>query len=679
MTVGPINSFNGFPFWYKDGNGLRLQLNFDTTDPYSGISPADLPNPLLPVSFPDNYPEEAFYHQAEAEMTTGTGERARLVLALEAAFVNDVPRVAEQIVFGRVRIRVAGLRLNEQYTVTHPYGVDTFTSEPDGDGAGEINFTEDIGGFNGEDFELALNSRVFPFLKWDPTVAPSAPEGYIGNPNVPHPVTGSLFIDQFGQQQNYFRIEGPGIGIGSPDRSTTPGIDGDNCIETRNFTVLGKVSTVSGVDVTRATYTQTESLNGVIDVFATSDDTAQNIEVSGVGMVSTLMQGDIGNYFSRVQFTGDNPPDLITVTNRSDIPESSKEAVPVDFISATANYDTDTSTLTIVATSSDTINIPSLSVLDFGLGESIIPSDGLTIPNLTFTPANVTIQSTNGGERTIPVTVTGSSGSPSGVIANAGEDETVIFDSLVTLNGTNSIGPILSYFWTQLSGTPVTLSNADSATPTFTAPNSPTTLVFELTVDGEDGSSTDTVTIDVIEFVPPPVANAGPSQAAFEGAVVTLTGSATGLITSYEWEQTAGPAVELVNANTAIATFTFPNAATSLSFRLTVHGPGGSSSDITDVTSAPENLTVTRAEFRTRDSEWRISGTSDLGGASVIITIYIGNTLDGPILAQVPVDALGEWEFRVEESLVQPDAMRAISIQSTSGSSLINIPLTIRR
>ena len=96
-------------------------------------------------------------------MTTGTGERARLVLALEAAFVNDVPRVDEQIVFGRVRIRVAGLQPNAEYTVTHPYGVDTFIAEPDGDGFGEINFTEDIGGFNGEDFELALNSRVFHF------------------------------------------------------------------------------------------------------------------------------------------------------------------------------------------------------------------------------------------------------------------------------------------------------------------------------------------------------------------------------------------------------------------------------------------------------------------------------------------------------------------------------------
>ena len=29
MKVGPINAFNGFPVWYKDENGLRLQLNFD--------------------------------------------------------------------------------------------------------------------------------------------------------------------------------------------------------------------------------------------------------------------------------------------------------------------------------------------------------------------------------------------------------------------------------------------------------------------------------------------------------------------------------------------------------------------------------------------------------------------------------------------------------------------------
>ena len=114
-------------------------------DPFSGITPADLPNPSQPVSFPNNYPSEAFYQLVEAEMTTGTGERARLVLALEAAFVSELPPDDDQnCVRENLSIRVAGLQPNIEYTVTHPYGVETFIAEPDGEGFGEMNFTEDI-------------------------------------------------------------------------------------------------------------------------------------------------------------------------------------------------------------------------------------------------------------------------------------------------------------------------------------------------------------------------------------------------------------------------------------------------------------------------------------------------------------------------------------------------------
>ncbi|MFB5086863.1 IPT/TIG domain protein [Psychrobacillus sp. PGGUH221] len=678
MEVGPINAFDGFPIWYKDENGLRLQLNVDPTDPFSGITPADLPDPSQPVSFPNNYPGEAFYMQAEAEMTTGTGERARLVLALEAAFVNEVPRDDEQVVFGRVRIRVAGLLPNVEYTVTHPYGVDTFIAEPDGEGFGEINFTEDIGGLNGGEFHLALNSRVHPFLQWDPSVAPSAPGGYIGNPAVLHPIVGSLFTDRFGQPQNYFRIEGPGIGIGSPDRSTTPGINGDNCIETNNFTLLGKISTISGVDVTRATYTQNESLGGLLDVFATSDDTAQTINVTGTGFNSTLLQGSDGQYFTRLRYTGARPPSTITVTNLSDNPNSIKEFVPVDFITASANYDTNTQDLIITATSSDSIGAPILSIADFGFGEIIIPSDGISTTNLTFAPAIVTINSTAGGKSSIPVTVTGSPDGPIPVAANAGEDETVIFGSTVTLNGSNSTGVITSFSWTQLLGTPITLTGSNTPTPTFIAPNSTTTLVFELTVDGEGGPSRDTVNVSVIEFAPIPIAIAGPDQTVPIGSVVTLAGNATGSVTSYQWEQISGFPVQLTNANTSTATFTFPAQSTTLSFRLTVSGPGGTSSDDIQITSFPENLTVTRAEFRTGDTEWRITGTSNVTGPEVIISIYIGNVSGGRLLSQVSVDTLGEWEYRVAGSTVQPDETRAISIQSSSGGTLNNIPLNIR-
>lgn len=678
MTVGPINTFDGFPVWYKDENGLRLQLNVNPTDPYSGITPADLPNPALPVSFPDNYPSEAFYFLAEAEMTTGTGERARLVLALEAAFVSEIPKDGDQIVFGRVRIRIFGLQPNAEYDVTHPYGTDTFIAEPDGEGAGEINFTEDIGGFNGGEFELALNSRVHPFLKWDPNVAPLSPEGYISDPNVPHPIIGSVLVDQFGQLQNIFRIEGPGIGIGSPDRSTTPGLDPDNCIETRLFTVLGKISTISGVDVTRANYTQSDSAGGLIDVFAVSDDTAQTISVSGDGIDTTLLTGLNGHYFARVGYTGVRPPAAITGTNLSDIPNSVKEAVPVDFITATANYDTNSQTLAVIATSSDLIGAPALSIEDFGVGKIIIPPNGSSTTSLTFAPSQVTIKSTAGGTRIIDVSVTGSADGPIPVAANAGSDQTVVINSTVLLNGSNSTGAITSYNWIQLSGPTVALIGDTTATPTFVAPSSLVTLVFELTVDGEGGPSSDSVSITVLDSTPSPIADAGPDQVVLQGALVTLAGSASGLATSYQWAQISGVLVQLINPNNSTATFRFPVQPTTLTFQLTVQGPGGTSSDTVQVTSIPESLTVTLAEYRTGDAEWRISGTSNVLQGGISISIYIGSTLNGTLLAQVPVDTLGEWEYRVEGSTQLPDQTRAISIHSSSGGTLQNIPLNIR-
>lgn len=676
MEVGPISALNGFPVWYKDENGLRLQLNVDPNDPLSGVTPADLPNPGQPVSFPDNFPSEAFYLAAEAEMETGTGERARLILALEAAFANEVPVSGDQIVFGRVRIRVAGLQANAEYTVTHPYGVDTFIAEPDGEGFGEINFTEDIGTCSGE-FDQVFNSRVHPFLRWDPSSAPAAPEGYIGDPNILHQLIGSPFLDRFGEPQNIFRIEGPGIGIGSPDSSTSPGLNPDNTIETRNFSLLGKISTISGVDVTRTTYAQSDNTGGTIDVFAKSDVTPQQIEVTGAGILPTMLQGENGLYFGRVSYTGSTPPDTVTVTNVSDNdPASIKQSVPVDFISVvSANYDTNTQTLTVDATSSDSVNPAVLSIKDFGFGELAIP--GSTI--LPSVPANIVFQSSAGGEITVPVAITGTPDNPVGVAANAGPDQTVILGSQVTLNGNGSTGPITAFNWVQTAGTPVSLVNADTAAPSFTAPEVTGVLTFALTVQGEGGPSSDTVNVEVVNTIPAPVANAGADQTVQQGTLVTLTGSATGDATSFSWQQISGPPVQIINGNTAAATFTAPNEFASLSFELTVSGPGGSSTDVTHVTTLSGNLTITRAEYRIGDSEWRISGTSDVAGPGVTITIFNGNNLGGTILAEVEVDALGEWLYRVEQSDVQPDGTRSISVQSSSGGTLINIPVTLRQ
>ena len=87
-------------------------------------------------------------------------------------------------------------------------------------------------------------------------------------------------------------------------------------------------------------------------------------------------------------------------------------------------------------------------------------------------------------------------------IADAGDDQTVASEQAgVTLDGTGSSDPdgdSLTYSWSQISGPSVSLSGADTATPSFDAPVGPATLEFELEVcDAEPLCDTDTVVVNV--------------------------------------------------------------------------------------------------------------------------------------------------------------------------------------
>ena len=100
-------------------------------------------------------------------------------------------------------------------------------------------------------------------------------------------------------------------------------------------------------------------------------------------------------------------------------------------------------------------------------------------------------------------------------MAEAGDSQTVVEGTTVTLNGEGSIGHIdpntsapLIYAWVQTGGTPtVDLENADTARATFTAPDglAPGTvleLAFELTITTEfNVSASDTVAITVVDTV----------------------------------------------------------------------------------------------------------------------------------------------------------------------------------
>lgn len=182
-------------------------------------------------------------------------------------------------------------------------------------------------------------------------------------------------------------------------------------------------------------------------------------------------------------------------------------------------------------------------------------------------------------------------------IANAGNAQTVNLNTVVQLDGSASSDPnqgdSIQYTWTQVDGLPtVTLSDADTATPSFTVPNisSETIFTFSLIVTDNHGlaslPSTTTVTVEMH-----PIAKAGTAQTVFSGDQVTLDASESRYATSYSWTQTTGtPAISLVNATTATPHFTAPNVSSETTFTfelLASNERGQSHSDTVSITVKP--------------------------------------------------------------------------------------------
>lgn len=236
----------GEPLTSSEG-GLKLTL-CPYSDPMCIGDPVDPSNPAHVALRTGG---EGFYWLGEAfldEDTPGVpaGLEAQVVLGVESTFGGSEAVVdGNQIAFARLRIRV-DVPAAGDYTITHPYGVEIFRNVPAG--RRTINMTRDImasdlaapdGAFVG-----ALFGDIGPrFLTWpgyeeeeslkvprqvvrdgvpqrDESGEPlMKPVQYVGDPAVPHVVTGSPY------GTNYFRVEGPN------------GID----VRTELFIVMGKV------------------------------------------------------------------------------------------------------------------------------------------------------------------------------------------------------------------------------------------------------------------------------------------------------------------------------------------------------------------------------------------------------------------------------------------------------
>ncbi|MBP7866229.1 MAG: OmpA family protein [Acidobacteria bacterium] len=147
-------------------------------------------------------------------------------------------------------------------------------------------------------------------------------------------------------------------------------------------------------------------------------------------------------------------------------------------------------------------------------------------------------------------------------VANAGGDRVNEAAGVIQLNGSGSYDPdgdVITFQWTQVSGPAVTLTGADTATPSFTAADGQV-YVFRLKVTDPYGAfSNDDVSISTRQNNPP-VANAGPDLSNIPAGLVQLDGSASydpdGDTLTFLWTQTMGPAVTLSGANTATPSFT---------------------------------------------------------------------------------------------------------------------------
>ncbi|GAA4886894.1 PKD domain-containing protein [Serinicoccus chungangensis] len=658
-AFGPVSGEHGYPTWYEDSNGLRLQQCLDIEDPY--CDPAflrgEMPDPDAPVSFPENWPLESFYFLAGASLDMPGGGSATLTSGLEATMANGEAVDGDQVVFGRQRFDI-DFPEPGTYVVTHPYGEDTFTvTSSDFD---DFRYVEDITPSPGS-FGLALRSRINPFLVSTGGLVTTDLGTYVGDPGALTTVTGSPY------DTNYFRVEQV-LDTGEKVLLAT----------TDEFSVMGKVSTNTGIEPRAATLVE----NGdgrYLDVFATTG-TFRSVSVSGSGVSRTTLDADGNRYFGRVAL-GATTPSTVTFTNETDEPHASRSLPVTDGVTITeATYDTDQDRLTVRASSTDEVDPPTLTLT--GVGEPVTLDHGAATVETGAAPATVTVTSSGGGKDTAAVTV---GGGPAGeraatIAAISGPVQAVAGDE-VTLSDASLNAESLR--WEQTGGPDVGITGATSDRVTFTAPAEGGTLEVTLTATGPAGQTSTTApfVVEVLAERPPapaPVATASASpSAAMVGQKVTVSGAASQNAVSYAWTQTGGAPV-VIEPSASAFSFTMPATPAPLTFELTVtNADGVTASTEVGVSQVVDVLTVSSAQYRAGKAEWRVAGTASVTSVNTV-RVYVRRAdgsrgaLVGESLVSVPVTAgaPGDWEVRVRGG-VNPGTATQVIVESTRGGSTV--------
>lgn len=215
-AVGPLNVATGFPAWFEDAVGQRLQLcdEFDPTLPAEEQLPClpELTNPALGVVAGNIV--EALYYAAAAQFPGPNGEAILAQCVLEAA--GPELGVGDNSVGNVALLRIDNLTVPGDYTVVTPCTNVPFTFNVPNDVAVGGRFTGEQGASGvPPDFAGALPGAVQNFASNGTNAA-----GFLGDGITPGPLSSPL------------RPGGP----------TTVAVSGAITATSDQFSVVGKVS-----------------------------------------------------------------------------------------------------------------------------------------------------------------------------------------------------------------------------------------------------------------------------------------------------------------------------------------------------------------------------------------------------------------------------------------------------
>ena len=313
-------------------------------------------------------------------------------------------------------------------------------------------------------------------------------------------------------------------------------------------------------------------------------------------------------------------------------------AFDADTISYAVNVGNDVASVMVTPTTADTGATLTIDGTDATSGTASAP---IPLTAGVETAIVILVTAEDGStEKTYTLTMTRAAPPNQPPVIDGIDDLNVVAGTLVTLTFHSATDPdgndaALTYRWTQAGGTPdVTLSGADTATATFTAPSNAMNLSFRLTVTDEGGASSGWTT-NVVTGSVTPAENTAPSITGGQligrdenGATTVATYTATDAESdTITWSVTGADAgfftiaADPGNANLGVLTFnTVPDFETQSTYSVTIVA--------TD--DGEPNMSSERAVTVTLENVDEIGTIGTIDGVA-----QVGQTLTAPVAADI--------------------------------------------